>query len=65
MDEKNFMIKMYHYINGELKLFVNTFEKLEDAIEHGAKSLCHHFKIFDKDGCVCHDSHGGDHDSYA
>jgi hypothetical protein len=65
MDEKNFIIKIYQYINGELQLLVKEFEAIEEAIEHGMKCFCHRFKIFDRDGHVCHDSHGHEnHDCY-
>jgi len=56
MDEHKFIVRMYHYIGGQLQIFVAEFNKFEDAIEHGIKSLCHRFKIFNKDGHICHDS---------
>ena len=56
---------MYHYVEGELKLFVAEFEKLEDAIAQGINSLCHHFKIFDQDGQCHHDSKGDCDNTYA
>ena len=60
-----FILNMYHYVEGELKLFVAEFEKLEDAIAQGINSLCHHFKIFDQDGQCHHDSKGDCDNTYA
>ncbi len=60
----NFKIKMYKYIDGILQVTLKEFDLIEDAIEHGIKELCHKFKIFDRDGCICHDS-DNDCDTYA
>ena len=57
MDEKEFIVKMYHYIDGELKLLIKEFDKVEEAIEHGISEACHSFKVLDRDGCLHHDSH--------
>lgn len=61
----NFKIKLYKYIDGILEVTIKDFEELEDAIEHGIQSLCHKFKIFDKDGCICHDSDNHCGDTYS
>jgi hypothetical protein len=63
-DFNNFKIKMYHYIKGELQIIIEEFECFEKAIDRGLKALCHSFKIFDRDGCVCHDSHAHCRDTY-
>jgi len=55
---KKFTVKMYHYISGEMQLIIKEFEELEEAILAGVKSCAHSFKVFDCDGCVCHDSNG-------
>lgn len=61
---KDFKLKIYSYVNGVLQIENVFFDKLEDAIEHGLKTLCHKFKVHDRDGNVCHDSEGH-HDTYA
>jgi hypothetical protein len=58
MDNKEFIVKMFQYINGELQLLVKEFDKIEDAIAHGLNTACESFKIFDRDGCCHHDSRG-------
>jgi hypothetical protein len=67
MDKKETVTaRMYHYIQGELRLVVKKFDRLEDAIEAGIKEGCHTYKVYDKDGDLCHDSHDHKHDhSYA
>jgi len=60
--DKKYLVRTFHYLEGELKLFEAEFELLEEAMEHGLKSLCHSFKILDKEGHVCHDSQGGEGD---
>lgn len=64
MGEKQYLIKMYQYIEGELKLIIREFDRIEDAIEHGIKEACHSYKIYDKDGCLHHDSHGDQSGEY-
>lgn len=63
-NEEKFIAKMFHYINGELRLIIEEFDRLEEAIEAGIKAVCHSFKIYNSDGDLCHDSHGDD-DTYA
>ena len=53
-----YTVRMYHYISGELHLVVQEFERLEHAIAAGVAAACHAFKVFDMDGCICHDSQG-------
>jgi hypothetical protein len=65
MDKKEFLIKMYQYIQSELIIIEKEFDNLEDAIEHGLTSLCEIFKIYDKIGNLCHHHHSDDHDTYA
>lgn len=59
-----FIARIFHYISGELSLVVKEFDRLEDAIEAGIAAACHSFKVYDKDGHVCHDSHGPNHGPY-
>lgn len=66
--KNQFTSRMYHYVEGELKLVVKKFNKLEEAVEAGIKAGCHAYKIYDLEGGVCHEGHGRDHDhdhSYA
>lgn len=51
-----FTLKLFHYISGELQIVVKQFDRIEDAIEHGVQAAVHAYKVFDEDGCVCHDS---------
>ena len=60
----NYKLKIYNYVNGILQIENKMFDRLEDAIEHGLKTLCQKFKVHDRDGNVCHDSEGH-HDTYA
>lgn len=58
--DKQFIIKIFNYIDGELQVIANAFERLEEAIEHGLQQLCHSFKIFDHLGELCHEHHHHD-----
>jgi hypothetical protein len=51
-----YVARLFHLVSGELHLVVHEFERLEDAIECGIQAACHSFKVYDQDGCVCHDS---------
>ena len=63
MDKKEkFTARMYHYISGEFSLIVKHFDRLEDAIEAGIKEACHTYKVYEKDGGICHDSEEHKHD---
>lgn len=53
----NFITKMFHYIEGELCIIEETFERIEEAIECGIRAACHSFKVYDHDGCLCHHHH--------
>ena len=57
----NFIVRMYHFISGEMSLVVKQFEDLAEAIEEAEKAGAHSFKIYDKDSNICHDSHGRKH----
>ena len=59
-----FTTKIYRYISGELHIIEEEFEHIEHAIEHGLKFIGHLFKVFDHEGCVCHDSHHHDNGPY-
>lgn len=61
----NFIAKMFHYINGELKVIIKEFDKLEDAVVHGLESVCHSFKVYNKHGELCHEHKHHHHDTYA
>ena len=63
MDNK-YTIRMYHYISGEIQLIIKKFEKIEEAILEGARSGARHYKVYDCDGNLCHDS-SGSCDTYA
>ena len=59
-----FIIKMFHYISGELHIVVKEFDRIEDAIAAGVAAACHAYKVYDKDGCICHDSQGQNNGPY-
>ena len=56
---------MFHYISGEIRLAEQEFFVLADAILAGIRSGARSFKVYDKDGNICHDSNHKDDDSYA
>ena len=62
---KDFKLKIYKYVDGILEIINKEFDKLEDAIEHGMKEICHKFKVHDRDGNICHDSDRDCDDTYA
>lgn len=55
--ENKFLVRIFHLISGELHLVEKTYERLEEAVKCGIDAACHSFKVYDPDGCVCHDSH--------
>ena len=59
--ENKFIARMYHFVSGELYLVVEEFDRIEDAIEAGIKAAAHSYKVYDHNGCICHDSHGHHH----
>ena len=66
MSNKEYIVKVYHYIDGLLEKTEHEFEKLEAAIEHGLSAACHTYKVYDKHGNICHEGNGHHgHHSYA
>jgi hypothetical protein len=60
----NYVAKLFRLISGEFCVTEHRFDRLEDAIECGIKAAVHSFKVYDKDGCCCHDSHHHPHGPY-
>ena len=64
MNEESFKLKIYQYQAGLLNIINKEFKLIDEAIKHGLAEECHKFKIYDKDGNVCHGSEGH-HNTYA
>ena len=52
--ENIFKLSMYAYAGGKLQVQSIIFNTLQSAIDHGFKSVCYIFKIYDSEGNLVH-----------
>jgi hypothetical protein len=53
-NHKKYKLVIFRWISGMLHSSEEFFDKLEDAIENAISSDAHSYKVYGRDGEVCH-----------
>jgi hypothetical protein len=50
-----YRVRVYKWLDGELKFFDQFFNNRDHAVKHASVADGHHAKVYDEDGMVLHE----------